>query len=387
MKGKIPRRIHRIQDPVVPIVAAHIQANPGTISLGQGVVHFPPPEQVKEAVGAFFDQPAAHLYTPDWGLIPLVEALGRKLSVENGIDMAGKRVVVTAGANMAFLNAVLALTDPGDEVVLLSPYYFNHEMAVQLASCNPVIVPTNLSLTPDLEAIERAITPRTRAVVTVSPNNPTGMAYSRAELSAVNALCRDRGIYHISDEAYEYFLYEGAEHYSPAADARAGEHTIALYSFSKSYGFASWRVGYMVVPESLFEPIMKIQDTNVICAPAVSQYAALACLDVGAAYCRSYLSELAEVRALALDALGTLGDTVNIPGASGAFYVYLEVMRPLDPFDLVKRLIAEHKVAAIPGSAFGSGDRCFLRVSYGALRPAQVQEGIGRLVEGLERFR
>ena len=387
MNGSIPERIRRIQDPVVPIVAAHIQANPGTISLGQGVVHYPPPQAVRTALETFYEQPAAHLYTPDWGYLPLVEALERKLASENGIDMERKRVVVTAGANMAFLNAVLAIADPGDEIVLLAPYYFNHEMAIQLASCVPVIVSTTGALTPDLEAIERAITPRTRAVVTVSPNNPTGVAYSREELVAVNRLCRDRGIYHVSDEAYEYFVYEDTEHYSPASAPESSAHTIALYSFSKSYGFASWRVGYMVVPEPLFESVMKIQDTNVICAPAVSQHAALACLEVGASYARGHLEELAEVRGLALEALGTLGDLVTIPSANGAFYVYLEVMRPLDPFDVVKRLIAEQKVAVIPGSAFGSGERCYLRVSYGALRPTQVQEGIGRLVEGLSRLR
>ena len=162
---------------------------------------------------------------------------------------------------------------------------------------------------------------------------------------------------------------------------------MTLYSFSKAYGLASWRVGYMVVPEHLFESVMKIQDTNVICAPAISQHAALACLQVGSAYCRGHLEEFAEVRQLVLDALHSLGDLVTVPMARGAFYVYVKVRRPIDSSDLVQRLIAEHKVAVIPGSAFGSADGCYLRVSYGALRPSRVREGIGRLVAGLEQIR
>lgn len=383
ISNRIPDRILGIQGPMVPIIADLIQKHPGTVSLGQGVVHYGPPPEVGRTIERFFDDPKNHLYTPDWGIPSLVESLAKKLTADNAIDLSDRSVIVTAGANMGFVNAVLALTDPGDEVILLAPFYFNHEMAIQLAGCVPRIVHTDQRLIPNLEAIDAAVNRKTRAVVTVSPNNPTGVTYPAATLRAVNDLCRERGIFHISDEAYEYFVYDDAEHYSPASGPGSSNHTVALYSLSKSYGFASWRVGYMVVPADLFDPVMKIQDTNVICAPAISQHAAVTCLEVGSAYCRGFLGELAAVRGLALDALQELGDAVTVPSSDGAFYVYLRVNRPLDPLELTRRLIAQHGVAVIPGSAFGSADQCYLRVSYGALKKDQVHEGIGRLVSGL----
>ena len=141
----------------------------------------------------------------------------------------GSRVVVTAGGNLAFMNAVLAIADPGDEFIFPVPFYFNHEMAVDIANCRAVPVKTTREYQLDLDAIANAITPRTRAVVTVSPNNPTGAVYPEAALRAVNALCRDRGIFHIHDEAYEYFTYEGTPHFSPGSiDDAARAHDFAV---------------------------------------------------------------------------------------------------------------------------------------------------------------
>ena len=178
-------------------------------------------------------------------------AIEAKLARENHIIVRPtSRVLVTAGGNQAFMNAVLAITDPDDEIVLLVPYYFNHEMAVVMAGAKAVAVPTTSEYQLDLRAIEAAITPRTRAVVTVSPNNPTGAVYPEADLRAVNALCRDRGIFHIHDEAYEYFTYGDVQHFSPGSLPDAAGHTISLFSLSKAYGMASWRVGYMVIPEA-----------------------------------------------------------------------------------------------------------------------------------------
>ena len=153
-------------------------------------------------------------------------ALAKKLEQENAIGLEGREVVVTAGSNMGFLNVLLAISDPGDEIILPEPFYFNQEMAVRIADCIPVTVPTDDAGHLQIDAIESAITKRTRAIVTVSPNNPTGIVYPEADLRAVNEACRARGIYHISDEAYEYFLYDDAEHFSPGAIEHSAPHTI-----------------------------------------------------------------------------------------------------------------------------------------------------------------
>ena len=314
-------RMRGVQPPVIPIVAELIRAHPGTISLGQGVVYYGPPPQAKARVGEFFaDNNDNHKYKPVDGIPLLRDRLVNKLARENRTRVDGsRRLVVTAGGNMAFMNAALAVADVGDEVILQSPYYFNHEMAVRIAGCVPVFVPTdeNYQLRPG--AIEAAVTPRTRAVVTVSPNNPTGAVYPEAALREVNALCARRGVYHVHDEAYEYFLYDGAAHFSPGAIAGGEGHTICLHSLSKSYGFASWRIGYMVIPDHLYDAVRKVQDTVLICPPVVSQYAAAGALDAGRAYCDLHRPGIEKVRQTLRGELKHFGDAVHVPPADGAF--------------------------------------------------------------------
>jgi aspartate/methionine/tyrosine aminotransferase len=379
-----PRRMTAVQSPIIPVVAEWIRQSPGTISLGQGVVSYGPPQEAIDQIGWFLAEPDNHKYKPVQGLPALLELLAAKLKTENGIEVGGaSQLVVTAGGNMAFLNAVLAITDPGDEIILQRPYYFNHEMAVTMAGCQPVCVDTdeNYQLRPG--AIAAAFTPRTRAVVTISPNNPTGAVYPEAALRAVNALCRERGAYHIHDEAYEYFVYDGARHFSPGSIAGSAAHTISLFSLSKAYGFASWRIGYQTVPEHLLVSVKKIQDTILICAPVISQYAAVGALRAGVAYCRQHLPTLQAVRRIVLNELEEIRDVGRVPRADGAFYFLLCLHTDMDPLALTERLVREHKVAVIPGGTFGIERGCYLRVAYGALQEEVAAAGIGRLVKGL----
>jgi len=371
-----------VQLPIIPIAAGWIAETPGTISLGQGVVHYGPPAAAVAAIPEFLRTVPHHRYIPDAGLPELRKAFEEKLRAENGIDAPyERRILVTVGANQAFLNAVLAICDPGDEVILLSPYYFNHEMAVALASAVPVTVPVDSRMQPDLPAIEAAITERTRAVVTVSPNNPTGAVYPRETLAAIHRLCAERGIYHISDEAYEYFTYGGARHFSPGS--LGGDHVISLFSLSKAYGMASWRVGFLVAPEHLHRDLMKIQDTAVVSGSAISQYVGLRAMEAGRAHCASHLPSLARVRETALAMLSAVPDLLEAPPAEGAFYLFARINTGMSGVTLSERLVREHKVAVIPGETFGVASGCWLRIAYGSLREETAVEGIERLVNGL----
>src|SRR5262245_64225268 len=312
-------RMDAIQAPIIAVIGDVIRQHPGTISLGQGVVHYGPPQAALDAARAALPQPETHGYQDGAGIPQLVAAIEAKLRRENGIRLRatepagasagqvrlratepagasagqvrlratqpagasagqvrlratepagasagqvrlratepasasagpvdGSRVMVTAGGNMAFVHAILAITQPGDEVILPVPFYFNHEMAIQMADCAAVRVPTDDRYQLNLDAIRRAITPRTRAIVTVSPNNPTGAVFPEAALREVNDLCAHHGLFHISDEVYEYFTYGSAAHASPGAFDGAHAHTISMFSLSKAYGFAGWRIGYMV---------------------------------------------------------------------------------------------------------------------------------------------
>lgn len=383
-------RMQAVQSPMIPLVAELIRQHPGTISLGQGIAYYGPPQEALEQIPEFLSRPSNHQYQPVHGIPSLIEAIEKKLCQEDGYQTgSGRRVVVTAGSNMGFLNAVLAITQPGDEILLQTPYYFNHEMAVTMAGCRVVCVPTDVNYQLQPEQIEAALTERTRGIVTISPNNPTGVVYPPTDLKAVNQLCRERGLYHIHDQAYEYFLYDGVPPFSLVSVPEGNHHTISLFSLSKSYGFAGWRIGYMVIPEALFMPILKIQDTNLICPPVISQYAALGALQVGSAYCRKRLESLVAVRQVALSAFQTLGERVQIPTAQGAFYFLLRLKTDWPAMGVVEHLIREHRVAVIPGDTFGlkSGEgTCYVRVAYGALDQTTAAEGIGRLVEGLKHL-
>jgi aspartate/methionine/tyrosine aminotransferase len=377
-------RMDAIQAPIIQVIGQIIRQAPGTISLGQGVVHYGPPQLALDAAHDALADPVTHEYQNGAGIEPLIAALGAKLQEENGIDVArGSRVMVTAGANMAFMHAVFAVTQPGDEIILPVPFYFNHEMAVEMAACTPVRVPTDERYQLRLDLLRAAITPRTRAIVTISPNNPSGAVFSEASLREVSALCAERGIYHIADEVYEYFTYGSATHFSPGSIPGAETRTISMYSLSKAYGFAGWRVGYMVYPEHLASAMIKSQDTILVCPPVISQIAALAALEVGRSYCEPHVRELAAIRTVVVDALSGLAPLAEVPAADGAFYVLLKVHTRLQPLALAERLICDHKVAVIPGPAFGMTGGCYLRVAYGALQKATVAEGVGRLVKGL----
>ena len=381
---RVHTRMDAVQAPIVAVVGDLIRQVPGTISLGQGVVHYGPPPSAVNIAREALANPDTHSYQDGAGNRALVGAIEHKLRRDNGIDLArGSRVMVTAGANMAFMHAIHAITNPGDEVILPVPFYFNHEMAIQIAGCTPVRVMTDDQYQLDLGAIQDAVTPRTRAIVTVSPNNPTGAVYPDAALRAVNRLCQERGIFHISDEVYEYFTYGTARHVSPGAFDGAQSHTISLFSLSKAYGFAGWRIGYMAFPESLEHAIAKVQDTVLVCPPVISQVAAVAAMEVGPAYCRRHLQPLAEIRDVVAAELRSLEPLCTVPPADGAFYCFIRVNADLDPMKTAERLIREHGVAVIPGTAFGMTEGCYFRVAYGALQKATVAEGIGRLVGGL----
>jgi aspartate/methionine/tyrosine aminotransferase len=378
-------RMQAIQSPIIPVIAELIRTTPGTISLGQGVVYYGPPPEATAMLPKFLAEPANNLYKAVEGIPQLITAITAKLQAFNGITSSEENcIVVTSGSNMAFMNAILAITSPGDEVILNTPYYFNHEMAIGIAGCRTVLVETdeNYQLRP--QAIAQAITEKTRAVVTISPNNPTGVVYSAAALREVNEICRQYGIYHISDEAYEYFTYNGVPHTSPAAFAESSDYTISLFSLSKAYGFASWRIGYMVIPKHLLVAVKKVQDTILICPPVVSQYAALGALQTGTSYCQPHVDAIAQVREMVLDALYRLEDLCTIAPADGAFYFFLKVHTKINALELVQRLIREHRVAVIPGTTFGMDTGCYLRVAYGALQKDTVAAGIERLVGGLQ---
>lgn len=377
-------RIRAVQDPIIPIVGQWIRENPGTVSLGQGIVWYGPPSQIDHGIAEFKSNPDNNVYKAVHGIPQLLEMINDKLEKDNAVRQCrDRKVVVTAGGNLAFSNAVFAIADPDDEFILSVPFYFNHEMAISMANCKSVLVPTDENYQLDLDAIEAAIGPKTRAVVTVSPGNPTGVVLSRESLLEVNRMTKRKGIFHIHDEAYEYFHYGSSTQFSPASIEGSESHTISLYSLSKSFGFASWRIGYMLIPDALFHAILKIQDTQLICAPVISQYAAVAAMKAGKPWCKRQQGPLRQCRDIVMAALDQIADICIYPKSMGAFYFYLKIDTGMSSIDVCQRLIKEHGVAVIPGITFGSEDGTYLRIAYGAMTPQTADEGIQRFVRGI----
>ena len=382
-------RMDAVLDPVIPRVGSWLAQRPDALSLAQGMVGWGPPPEVAAAVsdalaGMTWDAAAAAAidrYGAVEGDPELRQAVERQLREHWGIDLEGSAVLITAGSNMAFNAVVQVLCDPGDELILPVPYYFNHAMAIQLAGGRPV--PVQAGLIPDPAALEAAITARTRAIVTVSPNNPSGAVIPQAVLRAINHLCAERGLLHISDEAYGLFRHGDTPIWSPGSSSGSGGHTITLGSLSKSHGMAGWRVGWAVVPQGLMGELAKVQDTILIGPPRLNQRAAVGALAAGVGWCQQRINALQTQRQQVLAAL----EQANAPWrllapADGAFYALLQLDSALSADEAMERLIREHRVALVSGSSFGLRG-CCLRLSYGMLQPEQLGEALARLQAGL----
>ena len=380
------RRLAQVQQPVIPVMADLMQRTPGTLSLGQGMVHWGPPDQARvAALEALADpDPRLHRYGPVAGEAELRNTLREWLQQEHQLDLSGSELLITAGSNMAFNAVAQVLCDPGDELILPVPYYFNHEMAIRLAGGIPVAV--QAGVVPDPDQLAAAITPRTKAIVTISPNNPSGTVFPRPVLEAINQLCADRGLVHLHDEAYALFGHGGVEVWSPGSAASSGSHTLTLGSLSKSHGMAGWRIGWAVVPPELMRDLAKIQDTILIHPPHLNQRVAVAALASGGDWCRGQIRGLDKRRQQMLQALDRPGAPWRLLAQpNGAFYGLLELESSLSSDEAMERLILEHRVALVSGSSFGLTG-CCLRLSYGMLAEAELGEALERLVGGLQQL-
>jgi aspartate/methionine/tyrosine aminotransferase len=296
----------------------------------------------------------------------LREAIAEKLAIENGVEADSDRnIMATAGANQAFANAILCLTSPGDRVLVLSPYYFNHVMCIQLADCKPVVVDTDRNYQPLVEKMAEQTTKRIKAVVLVSPNNPTGAVCTRNAIKEIGALCAENDMYLITDETYEHFVYDDAEHVSALAFGRGIDHTISLFSFSKSYGMSGYRIGYAVFPQRIYNEMLKVQDTLTICAPSVLQAAAEAAIKVGSTYPKQFIPRMEKVRKILIERLAHL-DSAEMPITNGSYYFLLKLRTKNSDWEIAKKLIEEYGIITIPGEAFGTRYPA-LRVAYAKL--------------------
>ena len=362
------------------------QQGADVIRLDQGAVDIPPPTAFVEGVIEALTDTDIHRYAPDPGLPGLRAALARYGSERFGVEWEpGSEIVVTAGANQACFAALLALVEPGDEVLLPSPWYFNHAMAVTAIGAIPVPVPTRAeeAFAPTVEAVADAITPRTRVLVLINPNNPTGVRYEDDLIRMLAELAVEKDIWILSDQTYHELHFGTAPPLSPGAVAAARDRVVTVGSFSKSLGLAGWRLGFLAAHGDLVTEILKIQDCSVICAARAGQTGLLAALSGIEEHVMRVRDTLRRRRDRLVEALRAASLDAFIEPA-GSLFLFLNLANVRDDRAFCHRLLEEQHVVAVPGSVFGPGGEGSIRLSYGSTPPDGLGEAAGRIAAAVE---
>jgi aspartate/methionine/tyrosine aminotransferase len=394
--GRISQRVAGIAESATLVVDAKYKAlraaGEDVIGFGAGEPDFPTPAAVVEAAIAASRDQANHHYTPTPGLPELREAIAVKTKRDSGYDCAASQVVVTNGGKHAVYNTFQTLLDPGDEVLLPAPYWTTYPEAVLLAGGVPVSLPTTAAdgFRVTVEQLEAARTPRTKALVFVSPNNPTGAVYPEAEVAAIGAWAVERGLWVITDEIYEHLTYDGHEFTSmPVVVPELADTCVILNGVAKTYAMTGWRVGWMISPPDVTAAAINLQSHQTSNVSNVAQRAALAAVS-------GDLSAVAEMR----DAFARRGRVMRgmldaIPGVAclppeGAFYCFpsfegvlgrdLAGRVPRTTLELCEVLLEEAKVAIVPGEAFGAPG--YARLSF-ALGDHDLVKGVRRIADFL----
>jgi len=364
--------------PIRKLVDA-ISATPGVVGLHVGEPDFDTPAHIKQAAAKALNAGYTH-YTNTAGIPELREAIAQKLERENGIDVDPENeVLVTHGGYAAIYASLQALTDPGDEILLIEPAW-TYDGFIALAG--GIKVPCGLNgpgfeLTRD--ALESKVSDRTKLILVSSPNNPTGNMFSREELEIVAEVAKARDLLVLSDEVYEKLIYDGLSHYSIASFPGMGDRTITANSFSKTYAMTGWRIGYIAAGKEIATAIKKVVAYGYGCINAAVQKAAVEALTGPQDCVKEMLKEYDRRRHLIVKGLNEISG-VKCEKPKGAFYAFANVSSfKLSSQEFAAMLLQKAKVATIPGSAFGSSGDGYLRISF-----ATSQENI---VEGLDRIR
>jgi len=339
------------------------------LDLSQAVPSYPPAAELQAHIATLARQAETSVYTDILGLPALRTKLARRMSENYGAAIAAEAVGITAGCNQAFCLAIAALARAGDEVLMPVPYYFNYQMWMEMQGLRPVHLPFDEAQggLPDPDAAARLITPRTRAIVLVTPNNPTGAIYPPALIGAFHDLARRKEIALVLDETYRDFRAEEAPPHDLFRRANWTDVLVQLYSFSKVYSLTGYRVGSVIASPRFLEQLAKIMDCVAICAPHIGQAAAIFGLDHLDRWQREKC-RLMEGRLAALRRIFTDNRLRYRLVSSGAYFAYLR-----HPFDgvpaaqVARRLADEENVLALPGSMFGPGQDSYLRLAFANL--------------------
>lgn len=344
---------------------------PGVVSLAQGIPSFDTPEPIKAFVQQKIAEGSCAKYSLSPGLPQLRELIAESLLREGMHYDPDGEIIVTCGSIEGIAATLLTLTQPGDEVLLPSPSYASYQEVVRMAGCTPRFAPLQeeRNFAFDIDAFERNLSPRTRAILYCNPNNPTGTVFSKDETLALIALAERHGVFLIIDEAYKDFVFTKEPYFSPAQFPEARDRIVRVFTFSKAYGMTGWRVGYVHSDSRNVGEILKVHDALVTCAPVVSQYAAIAALEYGEPYIAEFRRAFKARRDRTLEQLDALSHVFDYQKPEGAYFVFPRVKdsvsRARDSRKLALHILEQAKVALVPGVAFGPSGEAHLRINFG----------------------
>lgn len=364
------------------------------ISLSLGEPDFKTPKFIQEAAAIDIKSEKFFAYPPVAGYLDLKESLAKKLKEENGLESKAENIVVSAGAKQSIANAMLCLVDPGDEVIVFSPYWVSYVEIIKLAGGNPIFVEGTLenNFKATAAQLKSAITPKTKVVIYSSPCNPTGAVFSKTELTAIAEVLKDFPRIHIiADEIYEYINFTGA-HFSIGTLPQVKDRTITVNGFSKGFAMTGWRVGYINAPVHIAKACEKIQGQFTSGISSISQRAAYAAVNGSRDEAKAMSAEYLRRRELVYDLLKELpGVKTDLP--EGAFYFFPDVSSYFgksyngtvvkDSNDICMYLLAEANVSLVEGGAFGE-PKC-VRISYAASE-SDLREAVKRIKQALTKL-
>jgi len=326
------------------------------------------PEHIKEAAITAIKKGLVGGYSENAGLLELRKEIARKLKRDNNIDADTSQLLVTIGAVEGLSAAIMALVDPGDEVILPSPTYSTHIRQVILASGKPVLVPTieEEGFILDIDAIRDAVTSKTKAIMYCSPSNPTGAVFPEKHLRQLSDIAIENDLMVITDEAYEYFAYDGYKHFSIASIPEMKGNAVSCFTFTKSYAMTGWRIGYLHTDETLIPQISKAHIPFAICATVVSQYAALAALQGSQDCIMKFREHYLSARDIMCKRLDNLSSVFEYQKPRGSYLMFPKILlkEGKDSTTFCKKLLKETKVSTTPGIAFGPTGEGHLRLSF-----------------------
>lgn len=326
------------------------------------------PEHINKAAEEAIRSGKVGGYSQSSGLLELRQEIAKKLQRDNNIDANPSQIIVTVGAIEGLSAAIMALIDPGDEVILPSPTYSTHIRQVVLASGKPVLVPTieEDGFDLDIDAIKEAITPKTKAILYCSPSNPTGTVFSEETLRELADIALKNDLMIITDEAYEYFTFDDNQHFSIASIPEMKNNVVSCFTFTKSYAMTGWRIGYLHADESLIPHITKAHIPFTICAPVVSQYAALGALKGSQNCITEFREHYLTRRDLMCERLDNLSHIFEYQKPDGSYLMFpkIKIEEGRDSTKFCKDLLQKAKVSTTPGIAFGPTGERHLRLSF-----------------------